>query len=78
MVDEVLHRKILNQRGEEFHLLVIPNDHRERAFKGVHDEVGHMGIERTLELARARFYWPKMAKYIETKCKTCERCVKEG
>lgn len=76
LVDGVLHRKVLNQRGEAFHQLVIPHSSRERAFKGVHDEVGHMGIERTLELARARFYWPKMAKYIETKCKNCERCVR--
>lgn len=48
----------------------------ERAFHGVHDETGHMGIKRTLELARARFYWPKMAQYIKEKCKTCERCVR--
>lgn len=76
LVDGVLHRKVLNQRGEAFHQLVMPRSHRERAFQGVDDEVGHMGIERTLELARARFYWPKMAKYIETKCKSCERCVR--
>ena len=47
LVDGVLHRKVLNQRGEAFHQLVMPNSHRERAFKGVHDKVGHMGIERT-------------------------------
>lgn len=76
LVDGVLHRKVLNQQGEAFHQLVIPDCHRERAFKGVHDEVGHMGIERTLALTRARFYWPKMAKHIEMKCKTCERCVR--
>lgn len=35
-----------------------------------------MGIERTLEQARARFYWPKMAQYIEKRCKFCERCVR--
>jgi hypothetical protein len=67
--------KVLNQRGEAFHQLFIPSSHRERAFKGIHDETGHMGVERTLELARARFYWLKMAKYIETKCKSCDRCA---
>lgn len=76
LIEGVLHRKVLSQKGETFHQLVMPSSHRERAFRGVHDEVGHMGIERTLELARARFYWPKMANYIETKCKSCERCVK--
>lgn len=76
LVDGVLYRRVFDQKGKAFHQLVIPNSHRERAFQGVHDETGHMGIERTLELARARFYWPKMASYIENKCKTCERCVK--
>lgn len=76
LVDGVLHRKVLNQRGDAFNQLVLPSSHRERAFKGVRDEVGHMGIERTLELARARFYWPKMARYIEERCKDCQRCVR--
>ncbi|KAL6459678.1 hypothetical protein MHYP_G00314370 [Metynnis hypsauchen] len=71
----VLYRKIKKLQGEIFHQLVIPQSQRERAFEGVHDEVGHMGFERTIELARARFYWPKMTKYIEEKCRTCERCV---
>lgn len=38
------------------------------------DEVGHLGVERALHLARARFYWPRMA--IEEKCKRCERCFR--
>ncbi|KAL6461075.1 hypothetical protein MHYP_G00310410 [Metynnis hypsauchen] len=72
----VLYRKIKKLQGEIFHQLVIPQSQRERAFEGVHDEVGHMGFERMIELARARFYWPKMTKYIEEKCRTCERCVR--
>lgn len=38
--------------------------------------MGHLGIERTLELTRSRFYWPKMAADVERKVKTCERCVR--
>ncbi|XP_051793644.1 uncharacterized protein LOC127530562 [Acanthochromis polyacanthus] len=76
LVDDVLYRKIFNQRGEAFLQIVVPSCLRERAFQGVRDEMGHMGIERSLELARARFYCPKMAQYVEEKCKTCERCVR--
>lgn len=76
LVDGVLYRKIFDQKGEAYLQIVVPSCLRDRAFQGVHDETGHMGIERTLELARARFYWPKMAQYIEDKCKTCERCVR--
>lgn len=38
--------------------------------------MGHMGIERTLDLVRTRFYWPKMAAAVEQKIKTCDHCVR--
>lgn len=38
--------------------------------------MGHLGCERTLELVRSRLYWPKMASDVESKIKTCPRCVK--
>lgn len=38
--------------------------------------MGHMGIERTLDLARTCFYWPKMAANVEHKIRTCGRCVR--
>lgn len=56
--------------------LVLPHVLRSSVLTSLHNQMGHMGIERTLELVRSRFYWPKMASDIETKIKTCERCVK--
>nr|XP_048715732.1 uncharacterized protein LOC125640603 [Caretta caretta] len=35
----------------------------------------HLGMERTLELIRSRFYWPRMAEDVRRKCETCARCV---
>lgn len=76
LINEVLYRQTFNHRGEKFNQLVIPSSHRERALEGVHDETGHMGYDRTVELARARFYWPKMSRAVDRKCKTCERCIR--
>ncbi len=42
----------------------------------LHDDMGHLGIERTLDLIRSRFYWPRMANAVERKIRTCERCVR--
>ena len=56
--------------------LVLPNVLKSSVLTSLHDEMGHMGIERTLELVRSRFYWPKMAYDVETKIKQCERCVR--
>lgn len=43
--------------------------------ESLHDNMGHMGIERTLDLIRSRFYWPRMATDVENKVRTCGRCV---
>lgn len=42
----------------------------------LHDDMGHLGIERTLDLLRFRFYWPRMANAVERKIRTCESCVR--
>ena len=35
---------------------------------------GQLGTERTLEKARARFYWPFMLSDVELHCKSCDLC----
>ena len=40
------------------HLLVIAQAYRQRAIEGCHNQVGHMGQNRVIDLLRDRFYWP--------------------
>lgn len=56
--------------------LVLPEELRSLVLTSLHDDMGHMGIDRTLDLVRSRFYWPKMASAVENKIKTCNRCVR--
>uniref|UniRef100_A0A3B3BNF8 Gypsy retrotransposon integrase-like protein 1 n=1 Tax=Oryzias melastigma TaxID=30732 RepID=A0A3B3BNF8_ORYME len=63
-------------RGVVTYQLVLPKEYRAVVLHHLHDQMGHLGIERTLELVRSRFYWPRMMADIVTKIKTCERCVK--
>ncbi len=70
----VLYRKF-KDKDSPVYQLVLPYQYHERAMQGVHDEVGHLGFDRALHLARARFYWPRMAQAIENKCKECPRCL---
>lgn len=44
-------------------------------FKSLHNDMGHIGIDCTLDLIRSRFYWPKMSTFVEDQIKTCEHCV---
>ena len=71
----VLYRKI-HQEGKERFQLVLPRSFRQQALAGLHDDVGHMGIERTLNLVRDRYYWPNMANDVEAKIKNCPRCLR--
>ena len=73
--DDLLYRKRLS--GTEILMqFVLPEALRFTVLQNLHDHMGHLGIERTVELTRSRFYWPKMASEIEKKVKTCERCVR--
>lgn len=62
--------------GQTVYQLVLPAALRPTVFKLLHDEMGHKGWERTHDLMRSRFYWPKMAADVETKIKNCGHCVR--
>ena len=73
--DEILYRRVINPVGEETFQLVLPETFREQAVRGLHDDLGHMGVERVVVWARQRFYWPKMVFQIEDWISHCLRCV---
>ena len=62
--------------GEEVKQIVLPEKFRDIALKGVHDQVGHQGKEKTLWLAKQRFYWPGLEKDVEDKVSSCGRCIR--
>ena len=71
----VLYRRTTHN-GESRQQLVLPKALRNLALQGLHDDVGHMGIDRTLSLVQDRFYWPGMARAVEEKVKNCDRCLR--
>lgn len=61
--------------GDEIFQLVLPRQFREVVLRSLHDDLGHLGVEKTFELTRSRFFWPKMAGEIEQYVKNCGQCV---
>ena len=55
--------------------LVLPESFRTQAFKGCHDDLDHLGVERTLDLLRDQFYWTGMMEDTIRHIKQCERCL---
>ena len=69
----VLHRLYINE-DMEYHQLVLPQRLQGRVLRSVHDDMGHQGLERTLELLRERVYWPMMANDAAQWVSRCTCC----
>ena len=75
MKDNVLCRQ-RQVEGEMMFPMILPPEYHNRALKGCHDEVGHMGRERTLSLLRDRFYWSSMSEDTAAYIAKCDRCLR--
>ena len=75
LLSGVLYRKRTSQ-GEERLQLVLPMQYRQQALHGCHDEIGHLGRDRTLEVLQDRFYWPGAYKSVREYVSQCERCLR--
>lgn len=73
--DDVLYRRRQDKEHVSYQL-VLPEELRPAVLTNLHDNMGHMGVERTLDLVRSCFFWPRMASNVEKKIRTCNRCIR--
>ena len=76
----VLYRRWEDVPGKGFnpHLqLVIPRTSIQAVLKEFHDTPtgGHLGLRKTLEKVRSRFYWPGQRHDVVNWCKACAECA---
>lgn len=55
--------------------MVLPKEFREIVMRAMHDDLGHLGQERTVDLPRRRCFWPRMFLDVEEYIKNCGECV---
>ena len=48
-----------------------------QVYRELHEEMGHLGVERVLHLARERFFWPHMKRDIENYVTRVCSCLKQ-
>ena len=74
----VLHRRCQMTHGSDEirYQLVVPPKFRSQLLKALHDDVGHMGRERTLSLLRERCFWPGMTRDVADYIANCPRCLR--
>ena len=54
---------------------VLPQNYRTTGHESCRDDIGHLGLERSLDLLEDRFYWVQMSTDIENHIQTCDRCL---
>ena len=72
----ILYRKLEVSSGRARFQLILPTEHGHKAMAGSHDQIGHLGQDRVLELLRDRFYWPGMHLDVASYINSCPRCIR--
>ncbi len=62
------------ENEKQMEQLVIPRCYRPEILKGLHNDMGHPGQERTMRLARERYYWPGIGTDVADWISNCDRC----
>ena len=57
--------------------LVLPTKFKQLVYQELHIEMGHLGADRVVDLARSRFYWPYMQEEIEYFIANKCRCIQQ-
>ena len=74
----VLYRRTTQVNTKTQLQLVLPPAHCSKAIEGCHDQVGHLGQDKVLELLRDWFYWPGMHTDVACYINSCPRCIQRS
>ena len=74
----VLCRRWESEAGDEVRWqFVIPSNLRNDILHELHtrETAGHLGVNKTLERVKERFYWPGCTKDVKDWCRACDLCA---
>ena len=73
----LLRKSLSNNLDIEYHQAVMPKSLREEILKLYHESPsgGHLGVDKTLDKIRKKYYWYNMKQDILLWCQTCTLCA---
>ena len=75
--DGLLYRKVdLKGHDQKVHQFLLPSQFRVKAIQGMHDDMGHLGMDRTLNLLQDRFFWYQMNEDVRAYIRKCDHCLR--
>ena len=57
------------------HLFVVPRGMRRNLVVSVHDEIAHLGVDKTLHEIKKNYFFPNMRKYVKKCLSNCIKCL---
>ena len=74
--NKLLYRKVkLKGYDTSVFQFVFRHSFRHRTLTMLHDDMGHLGMDRTLGLVQERFFWPGMCESVRNYIRACDRCT---
>lgn len=76
LIDDMLYRMKKRKTGDKL-TICVPRSMREDVLYLLHDDIFgcHMGVVKTLDKLRERFYFPHMEKFVRDYVKSCKSCM---
>ncbi len=76
----MFHQGVLCKKAESeegpIHRVIVPSQLQQHVLKLSHDDMGHLGRDKTLSIAKDRYFWIGLADSIEQKIRHCPRCIR--
>ncbi len=73
--DGILYKSHENVDGNKCLRVVVPGHLRGKVLSLSHDELGHLGRDKTISIAQERYFWPGLTKSVENYIKNCKVCI---
>ena len=73
----LLYRKAFDRQLQENKFqFILPQSYWKQALEECHENMRHLGIERTTALLKDCFYWPSLVEDVEGHIKSCPQCLR--